>query len=364
MNSLTTISISDLIYNLDRLPESRNILLLGGHGLGKSQIVTKYYEKKGYKVVPLFLGQMSDPGDITGLPYKREVVLADGTKTERMDFLPPYWWDDSKPFCLFLDEINRGRPEILNVVMDLTLNKTIAGRALPKGSVIVAAANIGDGYTVNDLDKALLDRFVPFEFKPTVDEWLRWADSEELDERVIQFISNNPDFLDGDGQEHDDPMCVTPSRRSWVGVAEALERIGSNLGPNDYKFISGFIGATAVSEFANFISTRQVLTPEDVLLGSFDENVKSQIEKMETVELVRFNDQLKIWFDKEHDADEKKKAAKNTEKYLDFLHDKKRNEVVGHMMAYFGSASSFIVSQPNILAWIDKSIAEYSATLS
>lgn len=55
----------------------------------------------------LFLGQMSDPGDLLGLPTKDEA-------TGKTTFMPPYWFPiDDKPIVLFLDELNRARPEIL-----------------------------------------------------------------------------------------------------------------------------------------------------------------------------------------------------------------------------------------------------------
>ena len=49
-------------------PPEQNIMLAGRHGIGKSQILTSYFEELGMKVVALFLGQMSDPGDLLGLP--------------------------------------------------------------------------------------------------------------------------------------------------------------------------------------------------------------------------------------------------------------------------------------------------------
>ena len=64
------ITASELKQILDLTPPSQNILLAGKHGIGKSQILTNFYESKGMKVVPLFLGQMSDPGDLIGLLNK------------------------------------------------------------------------------------------------------------------------------------------------------------------------------------------------------------------------------------------------------------------------------------------------------
>ena len=100
-----TINSKQLNYILDNTPATQNIMLVGKHGIGKSRILEDYFSKKGAKVVTLFLGQMSDPGDLIGLPEKNE-------KTGKADFMLPYWFPvDGEPVVLFLDELSRARPE-------------------------------------------------------------------------------------------------------------------------------------------------------------------------------------------------------------------------------------------------------------
>ena len=99
-----SIDIKGLEELLDLTPASQNVMLVGKHGIGKSEILTHYFSRKRMKVVTLFLGQMSDPGDLIGLPTKDEA-------TGKTDFLPPYWFPtDGEPIVLFLDELNRARP--------------------------------------------------------------------------------------------------------------------------------------------------------------------------------------------------------------------------------------------------------------
>ena len=177
-----TINTEELLEVLKVTPPEQNIMLAGNHGIGKSQIITDYFTKKKLKVVTLFLGQMSDPGDLIGLPHYDE---ATGLTT----FSPPYWFPiDGKPIVLFLDELNRARPEILQTIMDLALNKKLAGRPLPQGSRIVSAVNAGDEYQLTDLDPALVSRFNIYTFKPSSDEWLKWAAKKGFDSRILHYI--------------------------------------------------------------------------------------------------------------------------------------------------------------------------------
>ena len=159
-----SVNITELKKLLEATPASHNIMLVGNHGIGKSEILSEHYGSLDMPVVALFLGQMSDPGDLIGLPCKDE-------NTGKTDFMPPYWFPtDGKPIILFLDELNRARPEILQTVMDLALNRKLAGKLLPEGSRIISAVNAGDQYQLTDLDPALVSRFNIVNFKPSAEE--------------------------------------------------------------------------------------------------------------------------------------------------------------------------------------------------
>ena len=67
------INARELESLLAATPASQNIMLTGKHGIGKSQILEKFFTARGERVVILFLGQMSDPGDLIGLPRLDEM---------------------------------------------------------------------------------------------------------------------------------------------------------------------------------------------------------------------------------------------------------------------------------------------------
>ena len=49
-------NITELRQLLDITPAEHNLMLVGNHGIGKSEILTSYFSQKGMTVVALFLG--------------------------------------------------------------------------------------------------------------------------------------------------------------------------------------------------------------------------------------------------------------------------------------------------------------------
>lgn len=334
------INAQELIEILEATPANQNIMLMGKHGIGKSQILDTYFSGKGFKVVPLFLGQMSDPGDLIGLLNKNET-------TGKTEFLPPYWFPtDEKPIVLFLDELNRARPEILQTIMDLALNRTLAGKKLPDGSRIISAVNNGDEYQLTDLDPALVSRFNIYEFKPTVKDWLVWANKNEIDERVTSFISQYPQYLDGDGSGEVESLEKTPDRRAWERVSQIITPL-ENLSLVHKKMISGIIGNRATNAFFETVKTKTVITGADVMLGNF---AKTQLilQKYTTPDLAVVNESIFIFIEscnyKESDVPV---IANNLQKYFSFLEKNSHREAMAHFSNIFAGTE-----YPNTLAFI------------
>ena len=345
------INSTELIQLLDITPASHNLLLVGNHGIGKSQILTEYFESKGMKVVPLFLGQMADPGDLIGLPQK-------DLSTGKTTFMPPYWWDDEKPVVLFLDELNRARPELLQTVMDLALNRKLAGRKLPEGSRVISAVNYGDQYTLTDLDPALVSRFNIVSFKPTVQEWLLWARKNDVDARVIDFIQENSAWLDKDPDAKegaDTGMDKTPDRRAWVRVSDILKMAGG-ITPVLTKAISSVVGAKAASAFLSSISNRKLVSGRDVVENF--EKVQKTLATYELHDLSVVNDGVFRYLEVEKIPEKsKEKAVKNLEAYFKFLMDGKK-EAAAHW-------ANLYVQQtyPNAVAFMARNCRQLTMSL-
>ena len=328
-----TINISELKETLEFTPSTQNVMLVGKHGIGKSEILTNYFNSKGMKVVTLFLGQMADPGDIIGLPSKVEKLDVDGNVTSQTDFTPPYWFPvDGKPIVLFLDELNRARPEILQTVMDLTLNRKLAGKALPEGSYVISAVNDGDEYQLTDLDPALVSRFNIYEFRPTVEEWLNWAAKQGVDERVINFIQESPTWLDGDSGDYRG-LEKSADRRAWKKVSDIMLKVDT-IKDIHKRIIAGIVGPSAAAAFIRSAQQHNAITGKDLLL-KYEKTMKT-VEKYQLHEFAILNESVFRFLDStKFNEREKKLVAKNLGQYIDFLYTKKKKEALANFTSIF-----------------------------
>ena len=318
------ITTTELLSLLDITPADQNLMLVGNHGIGKSEILTDYFSGKGMKVVPLFLGQMSDPGDLIGIPNRNDT-------TGKTEFMPPYWFPlDGKPVVLFLDELNRARPEVLQTIMDLALNRTLAGRRLPDGSRIISAVNAGDQYQLTDLDPALVSRFNVVTFRPTAQEWLLWADRVGVDARVRDFIRENPMWLDKnpDAKEGADTgLDKTPDRRGWKRVSDILKTAG-DISPIVTKAIAAIVGPKAASALAGSVSARKILSGREVL-QNFEKHLPT-LKGYELHQLSVVNDGIFRHLEVENLSGQARENAKrNIDAYFTFL-SKEKKEAAAH----------------------------------
>jgi len=337
-----TINSSQLKYILKNTPASQNIMLVGKHGIGKSRILEEYFKGCGQKVVTLFLGQMSDPGDLIGLPQLDK-------ESGRTDFSLPYWFPtDGKPVVLFLDELNRARPELLQTVMDLTLNRKLAGKSLPEGSRIISAVNGGGDYQLTDLDPALVSRFNIYDFAPSVEDWICWARGAGLDSRILSFIEENPEFLDGGEKSSfygDSNLERSPDRRSWERASNIIKDF-EVIGKNEEVLLSGIVGDRAAAVFFEYLNSHRLPSVSALLLDGFT-RAQKQLEDLKLTELTQLNESLFRWLEKtfrEQKPEKEQKQedsviAENLTDYFDWLAASGKKELQAHFVSLISAAS-------------------------
>jgi len=247
------------------------VLLRGRHGIGKSQVVFQLGEQLNLPVIDRRASQMTE-GDLLGLPKQ-----SSGDVTE---WCPPKWFKTActEPVILFLDEVDRATLEVRQGIFELCDSRKLAGHVLHPETLVFACVNgggdHGDQYQVGEMDPAELDRWTVFDVKPTVEDWLNWADDNVIG-LIWDFINDNHAHL-----EHNDdyePNKKYPSRRSWARLSDTLAKSGysdaqklkSLRGSGAlHQIASGFIGFEGATAMCDYLDNyKKIVTVEDILAG-------------------------------------------------------------------------------------------------
>jgi len=274
---MATMSVKTLLEIVPNLPVVTSILLRGAHGIGKSQLaraiarmIASAEKIDKFELIDRRLSQMSE-GDMIGLPS------TDGEVTR---FNPPDWFKRActQPVFLFLDELNRATPEVMQAAFQIVLDRELNGWKLHPQTRVMSAINSSAQYTVNEMDPALLDRFWTIDLEPTVGDFLIWGKGEgKLSDSLLQFIQANDKWLDTpkDCSAGD----VTPSRRSWAAMDNAHRTMGICDTPEDPRFYQvalGYVGAPATIAFVSFAKNIDKQVSGKEIIESYDK-VKGKI---------------------------------------------------------------------------------------
>jgi hypothetical protein len=195
---------ADLIHILVVAYRARRPLLLeGGTGIGKSEIVRQVARALGIQCIVLDLSLL-EPPDLLGLPQ-----IAEG----RTVHAPPTNLPTSGAGILMLEELNRAERYMQQPAMQLLSARALNSYTLPDGWCCFAAINpeLDDAdYQVTPLDPALRARFLNMRVRADRVEWVRWAQDNGVHPAVLAVAKSLDGFL----------ADVPP--RTWSYVSEVL----------------------------------------------------------------------------------------------------------------------------------------------
>ncbi len=231
------------------------LLLVGGMGIGKTEVVRQVGAEQGLQVINLRLSNIPEVGDLSGLP-----LIVDG----RTGYAPPRWWPERPGGILFLDEINRANRELLQAVFELVDSRRLFARSLPADWTVIAAMNppVAE-YVVEPLGPAFLRRFCQVRVEPSSRTWLEWARGAGIAVDIRDFISQQPGFL---CRPEDFELEVVETPEGWRMVDEIL-RAGVIPAGLDNEIVAGLVGPEAASAFFDFRSrgSRGYVTGDQIL---------------------------------------------------------------------------------------------------
>lgn len=274
--------ISTVLKVVPQLPNEISVLLRGPTGIGKSQITKQLADMAGIPLIDV-RGSTMDEAKATGIP-DFETSKEHGVAT----FVMCSWYVRAcrEPCVLFLDEINRSMPQVMQaffqVVLDRCLGNDKDGEPWPlhPGTRVVAAGNFGSEYDVVEMDPALLRRFWTVDLEPDLNGWIEWASKKGLHPVLIDFIRENPAhwYVDLSAKKVT-PGQVIPTPATWERIDTSLKHANVNLfdicgKPQDlftYSLVRGFVGTEAAQSFTRFVEKYEnVISAEDLLNGKVE----------------------------------------------------------------------------------------------
>lgn len=200
----------------------------------------------------------NDPSDIKGIPD-----LSDGSTVWKSPLFCRLLSDESADGILFFDEINLAPPLVISSVY-----KIIYDRVINDNKISNDWATFGAGNT--DADKAHVHKLVPPVrdrggevelLGASTEEWLDWAIKNNIDTRIIAYISYSKDKLyvvDFDKEQK------YTTYRGWERLSYLIKNI-----QRDYNKLllvsSSAIGEIIAVEFAAFCKIQEKVNISEIL---------------------------------------------------------------------------------------------------
>lgn len=269
------------------------LMIWGAPGIGKTAILMNVLEemKKDFPDYKLICKTLSNetPDNFT-LPKYVEIDGADYATDVPKTWLPVYKptgnpAEDKKlsDACgnglLFIDELSRATPQVLNVVLPLVNEGIFNGYKLGDGWTIICASNRAEDEASGQstIGNALGNRFFQLHYEPTVKTWRKWADQQGfISPLLLQWLSMPEDeefsggkfyYMDpneNSSRLNDTTLMCTP--RAWTNAMKRLARYhhtgkleGFNIFdiPNRIiqRALNGCVPKQAVDAFIAFLNT-------------------------------------------------------------------------------------------------------------
>ena len=253
------ISEADVIIR-HALKCDRPIMLWGGPGVGKSDLIAEVGELSGREVIDVRLN-LWEPTDIKGIPYYNSTE-------NTMKWAPPAELptDPNSTAILFLDELVSAAPAVQAAAYQLILNRRVGTYKLPKGVGIVAAGNrMSDKGVTFRMPSPLANRFVHLELRVDFQDWLQWALKNNVHPDVVGFLSFSKNDLNNFDPKVHDRSFATP--RSWAFVSGMISDEISESTFSD--IVAGCVGeGVSIKFMAHRKISSKLPNPTDILRGT------------------------------------------------------------------------------------------------
>lgn len=279
MNFTETLQSAALVLATGEVP-----LIIGESGIGKTALAKELAAMNKWHLIVID-GNLLKEGEIGGLPTVEsyEVIDEQGKAVQKKTTIYAVHHKlreidetirQGKDVLLFIDEINRCEHTVQQELMNLILNREINGYKLNDKVNILAAMNPSSKYGSNfdyqvvDMDAAQENRFVWLQMESDYMQWLKWAVGAGIEEKVVEFISTFPEYLN---QRNEEDVRATPRSYERVSKSYKIYKAQKESIPRAVflNVIKGNVGKVIAEEFMSFIEAdaSPIITYEEVFNG-------------------------------------------------------------------------------------------------
>lgn len=269
MNYTDTKKSVSLVLETGEVP-----LIVGESGIGKTALAKDLAKENKWSLIVIDANLLKE-GEIGGLPTVETYTYLDENNQEKTSKITIYAIhhklrqiqeeiEKGKTVLLFIDEINRCEHTVQQELMNLILNREINGFHLEESVRILAAMNPSNkygessDYQVVDMDAAQENRFVWLSMEADYMQWLSWAIDYGIEEKVVEFISTFPEYLN---KKSEDAVQATP--RSYERISKTYRVFKENKETIERSIflnvLAGNVGKMIAQEFLSFIETNHRL---------------------------------------------------------------------------------------------------------
>jgi ATP-dependent Lon protease len=225
------------------------IMLVGGTGIGKTEMIRDIAKEMG-----------------------RELVIVHLARSSGSDFLIPFIGDDKNVqyavnetlaqlkkgnIIFFLDEYDRADGATRNALLSLINERVFDGIILPDSVGIVMAGNQETSRDTNMLNQAEFTRVAYFRMDDIIKDddyihsWISYVtDRYSTDNRIVSFIAQYKELLYVPSEEAE--QMATP--RGWVNLGKCMPELDKISDRNmRKKLITSFIGNKSGAAFQTYL---------------------------------------------------------------------------------------------------------------
>lgn len=250
------------------------VLMLGAPGWGKSMAPCELFEGR----FAIYNANQAFREDAGGQKYAEpgsdNVKLLLGPEAKQLFDVAAAHPD--KPVGLIIEEFPQGDAEVQKSLSPVLNDRLLCGRPLPDNVIVVANGNSTKHSSGANRGLAhITNRVAVFNLKHSVEEWKEWAASNDINEKILAYLTIKPQALylaaDANGQEEDTLIKAQlkkaaseykafPTPRSWTKFSYTFSAIQQSKKVVDQdtmiKYASAFIGTERAADFVALSACR------------------------------------------------------------------------------------------------------------